>query len=236
MELSKRLQALVDFVPQGAKVADIGTDHGYIPINLVENAKANFVVGVDVNKGPLQSAERAVREAGLGDKINLRLGDGLQVIKPGEVDTLIIAGMGGPTMIEIFEESPEVLAKTTRLILQPMIASATLREWLVKQNWEIIDEELVFEEGRIYEIILCEPLTKLEGSNLVDKYSIGQLEIGPKLLERDHPLLSKHAERVRNTYNNIIKEVSKSNSEEAQVKLKELEYKLSEIKKVLPWD
>lgn len=230
MELSKRLSALVNYVIKGSSVVDIGTDHGYVPVYLVKNKIVDKAIGVDVNKGPLQSGARAVRETGLEDHIDLRLGDGLAAIKPGEVDTVIIAGMGGSTMIDIFESGKEVLNKVQRLILQPMIGVPNLRDWLLEHGWMIIDEDLVVEDGRIYEIVVSQPCDKKKS------YTRGQIEIGPILLEKNHPLLPRHIERIIKGYEEIIKEVAKGKSLDSIQKKKELEKKLIEIKKVLPWE
>lgn len=228
MELSKRLSALVNFVPEGSRVVDIGTDHGYVPVYLVQNNIVSKAIGVDVNKGPLQSGTRAVEEAGLRDKIDLRLGNGLGVIEPREVDTIIIAGMGGSTMIEIFEAGEEVLRNTQRLILQPMIGAPNLRNWLSEHNWYISDEDLIIEDGRIYEIIVSQP------SKAKKSYTTVDMEIGPILLEKKHPLLSRHIQRIIQGYEDIITEIAKGKSREAQLKKKVLEEKLNELKKVLP--
>ena len=96
MHLDDRLQALADFVPEGARAADIGTDHGYLAVALLQQGKANFVVAGDKNRGPYEAAKRTVHEYAISEEqISVRLGDGLEVVKPGEVDTVCIAGMGG---------------------------------------------------------------------------------------------------------------------------------------------
>ena len=106
MELSKRLYAVAGLVTEGASVADIGTDHGYVPIYLVESGIASKVIALDVNQGPLHRARMHIVGHGLGDRIETRLSDGLAMIRPGEVETVIASGMGGPLTIRILQEGP----------------------------------------------------------------------------------------------------------------------------------
>ena len=104
MKLSKRLETVASFVPKGSNIADIGTDHGYVPIYLVREGQAEHAVAMDVRKGPLERARAHVAEAGLGSRIDVRLSDGLAGLKPGEADCVVIAGMGGELIIHILEE------------------------------------------------------------------------------------------------------------------------------------
>ena len=148
MHLDDRLQALADFVPEGARAADIGTDHGYLAVALLQQGKANFVVAGDKNRGPYEAAKRTVHEYAISEEqISVRLGDGLEVVKPGEVDTVCIAGMGGILMNTILEASPEVTEALKTLVLQPMNGAPELREWLYDHEWHIVDENLVIDDG-----------------------------------------------------------------------------------------
>ena len=119
MELSKRLQAVADLVTEGASVADIGTDHGYIPIYLIEHNIAGKVIALDINRGPLERARMHVVGHGLKGKIETRLSDGLEKVLPGEVDTMIAAGMGGGLVIKILTEGYPVVEILDTMILQP---------------------------------------------------------------------------------------------------------------------
>ena len=157
MKLGARLAAIAAYVLPGSRVADIGTDHGYLAAHLVARGDVGFVIAGDVNEGPLATARELINNLGLTDKIAVRLGDGLAVVRPEEVDTVVIAGMGGTTMIHILTPQTGLAHKLKRLILQPMVGAGTLRLWLVKNGFCLVDERLVREEGRIYEIIVAEP-------------------------------------------------------------------------------
>ena len=229
MKLSRRLAALAGYVPEGAVVADIGTDHGYLPIYLIHEKISLAVIAGDVKEGPLSSARKAVAETGLDDKIELRLGDGLAVLSPGEADVVIIAGMGGATIREILEQGREVFTSLQRLVLQPMVAAGHLRLWLVEQGWNIVDETLIEEDGRIYEIIVTEPGRPEENWEQIE------IELGPRLLAKKHPLLASHVARLIESEEQVLKGLAKSDSEEARAKAKEVSGRVEKIKKVMAW-
>lgn len=185
MKLGARLAGIAAFVLPGSRVADIGTDHGYLAVHLLERGDVDFVVAGDVNEGPLASARDLVRQRKLEDKIALRLGDGLEVVQPEEVDTVVIAGMGGTTMVQILTKHILLAGRLRRLVLQPMVGAGTLRIWLIKNGFALIAERLVSEDGRIYEIIAAQP-----GSCTVDNAMLA--EFGPLLWENRDPLLKDY--------------------------------------------
>lgn len=119
MQISKRLEAVASFVEQGSVIADVGCDHGYIPIYLYQKGMIPKAIAMDVNKGPLERAEIHIREYGLGEYITTRLSDGVRALKPNEADAVVIAGMGGALMEKIIEEGEETLKSVSYLILQP---------------------------------------------------------------------------------------------------------------------
>lgn len=155
IKLGARLQKVASFIPNGACLGDIGTDHAYLPIRLAEQGIISKAVAVDVHHGPYQSALKAVRERGLSEVIDVRFGDGLQPIQPGEVDTLTLTGMGGGTILEILSARPEIMQDVSCLILQPQGAEGKLRHELCRSGWRLNAECLVEEEGRIYNIFFC---------------------------------------------------------------------------------
>ncbi|MFC7684653.1 tRNA (adenine(22)-N(1))-methyltransferase [Ureibacillus sp. GCM10028918] len=155
--LSKRLEAVASFVPTGAVVADIGSDHAYLPCYLVHNGIVTKAIAGEVVKGPFESALRQVKLEGLQNNITVRLADGLKAVEKRDgVDTITIAGMGGPLIVSILEKSPEVLNGVTRLILQPNIHAKVIREWAIGNHWAILDEVILKEDDKIYEILVLQ--------------------------------------------------------------------------------
>ena len=180
--MDSRMQAVMDFVEAGSRVADVGADHGYLSIALIESGRATRVIATEKNIHPFEAATKNICAAGLSDVIELRLGDGLKVLAAGEVDTICIAGMGGALIATILSESPEVVQGARSLILQPMNGVKKIRTWLAENDWIIADEDLAESAGIIYEIIcavrtLDAPKTfKRESSPLLAKFNAQRIE------------------------------------------------------------
>ncbi len=155
MELTPRLKKIADLIPKGSVVADIGTDHAYLPAYCVINGICPNAFAMDVNEGPLNSAEQTVKTNGISDKIELRLSDGIEKLNPGEADVIVIAGMGGLLIESILKAHPEVLKEGTVLILQPMLAQKELREYLYSSQNAVTDEYLAVEGEKVYNIIVA---------------------------------------------------------------------------------
>ncbi|KOO52189.1 tRNA (adenine(22)-N(1))-methyltransferase [Viridibacillus arvi] len=178
-KLSKRLETVAKFVPQDAIVADIGSDHAYLPCYLVHNNIAKSAIAGEVVKGPYDSACHEVQKEKLTNKITVRLADGLAAIEPGDgVTAITIAGMGGPLITSILEKHPLALEGVERLILQPNIHAKVIREWALQNCWKIIDEVILLEDEKIYEILVLErgemnlsELEKLLGPVLKQQHS-----------------------------------------------------------------
>jgi len=169
IKLGPRLQAVASYVPVGAVLGDIGTDHAYLPVYLLQQKIIRKAIGVEKHKGPYESALQNVRSYGLAEWIDIRFGDGLKPLQKAEVDTLTIAGMGGTTILEILAGNPPVLEAVTRLILQPQGAEAQVRLSLLDQGWKIVDECLVEEDKRIYNVLCFSRLQGLSRSCLEQK-------------------------------------------------------------------
>lgn len=155
--LSQRLAAVAEFVPQGARLLDVGSDHAYLPIALMENGKIDFAIAGEVVKGPYESALHNVAGAGLADKIAVRLADGLAAFEVSDqVTTITICGMGGGLIADILAAGADKLASVDRLILQPNNREDELRAWLMKNGFKLITEQIMTENDKFYEIMVVE--------------------------------------------------------------------------------
>ena len=156
-ELSPRLQGVAEMIPEGARLADVGTDHAYLPAWLLQNGRIPSAIASDVREGPLSRARATARACGCFERMSFRLCDGLSGIAPEEVDALVIAGMGGETIANILEAAPWVKEKDFPIILQPMSTQAELRGWLWRNGFRITREDLVGEGRTIYVVITVIP-------------------------------------------------------------------------------
>ena len=148
--MSRRMQKLASLVTEGNRLADVGTDHGYIPIALVQAGKIPSAIAMDVNRGPLARAEAHIREAGLATYIETRLSDGLRELGAEDADTVLIAGMSGMLILRILTEGIPHLSGVEELILQPQSDVYRVRDWLQKHGYRVETEELVEEDGKYY--------------------------------------------------------------------------------------
>lgn len=225
--LGPRLALIASFVPPGARVADIGTDHALLPIHLLQSGISPRAVAVEKAAGPLQAARRAVARAGLETVCAVRAGNGFGPLEPGEVDTAVIAGMGGQTITAVLDAAPAgVLEAVSRLILQPMNRASTLRAWLYDHGWHLADEELVDEAGRLYEILVAEP-----GVDRMPEEPL--LEVGPVLWARKHPLLRRHLAELIDNHTKILEGLKCGRTAEAQAACVRTNVKLERLKEMI---
>lgn len=150
MELTPRLQAIADQVPQGAVFADIGTDHAYLPVWLLLDGRIDRAIAADLREGPLSRAKETAAQHGVTDNVSFRLCDGLTGIQAGEANVIAIAGMGGETIASILAAAP--WTRNCKLLLQPMTSFPDLRLWLQQNNYVIENERIVREGNRLYSI------------------------------------------------------------------------------------
>lgn len=194
MTPSLRLRRLCALIPEGcACAADIGTDHGYLPILALESGRAGRMIAADVRPGPLKKAEENIREAGLLSRVSLRLSDGFEKVLPGEASCAVIAGMGGELMARILEEGKTAVKETELLILSPQTEPFLVRSWLSENGFQIRHEEFLKEDGKTYLILTAAP-----GEEALTE---AERIWGPRLLEkRDETLrarLLKEKKRIR---------------------------------------
>ncbi|AWH77130.1 tRNA (adenine(22)-N(1))-methyltransferase [Clostridioides difficile] len=228
MKLTDRLLKIASLVSDGKKIADIGTDHGYIPVYLLKEGKVPFAVLADVNKGPLDNAHKEVIQNNLLDKVDLRLGSGIEILEIGEVEEVIIAGMGGILISELLEAKKEVAHNVEKLILQPMQAQEELRYYLLNNGYEILEEVLVREDFRIYEIIVA----KYTGKNTIIEDEI-YYEVGIKLLENKDSLFNDFIEKKIKTYSSIVNKLEGKNGEAIDKKRKESEVVIKKLENLI---
>lgn len=154
IKLTPRLQCLADQVPKGAKLADIGTDHAYLPIYLLQQDRINHALACDLRVGPLDSARNNAIDAGLCERVTLRLAAGLRKVAPEECDTITIAGMGGETIVQILQEAIWTARGDHLILLQPMTMLPQLRQYLLANGYYIL-REIICTEGRRRYIVMC---------------------------------------------------------------------------------
>lgn len=226
------METVAKYVPSGARMADIGSDHAYLPCFLAKNAAISFAVAGEVAMGPFQSAERNVLSEGFSNIISVRMGDGLAVLQPNEVDCITIAGMGGTLITSILENGKDKLSSVKRLILQPNINAVSIRKWFLDNNWELVEEEIIEEDGKIYEVLVAEkgePLKPYEGSQLEK-----ELLLGPILIKRKAEGFKKKWSLEMRSWQRIFEQLeSAAPSEETDQKKQELQNKLNWVKRVL---
>ena len=220
MELSKRLKSVADMVTKGSKVADIGCDHGYVSIYLVKEKLAMDVIAMDVNKGPLECARQNVEREGLAQYIELRLSDGLKALSPGEVHSVICAGMGGRLVVKILTEGKEILAQVKELILQPQSEIQLVRTFLYENGFEIQQENMVLDDGKYYQMMRAvkrEMQQELEQTKCeTGGITAVEAKYGPCLLQMQHPVLKEFLLLEKQKYEGILVELQKTNPDKTE--------------------
>ncbi|MBU3109358.1 tRNA (adenine(22)-N(1))-methyltransferase [Clostridium gasigenes] len=229
MKLSKRLEFIADHIDKVISLSDIGTDHGYIPLYALNKGLCEKAIASDINKDPLDKARLNALLEGMGDELEFRLGGGLEPLKEGEVQAVIIAGMGGKLIKDILEKDITKVDNLDYLILQPAQNPEGLREYLYTNDYEIISEDLCKDDGKYYELFKVKR-KKDENTELDSIY----YEISPKLLMSKHPLMKEYLESKLENYNKILEAVSAEvNSDLANIKKVEIEEKIAVISSMI---
>ncbi|WP_321387556.1 tRNA (adenine(22)-N(1))-methyltransferase TrmK [uncultured Enterococcus sp.] len=228
-QLSKRLERAGELVPFGSRLADIGSDHAYLPVALMLQGKIEFAVAGEVVQGPYQSAEKQVRKNGLSEKIIVRLADGLDaVLAEDHINAVSICGMGGTLIRDILEKGRVTghLNGQEVLILQPNVGEQVLRQWLTAQGYTILAEDILEENQKIYEIICAEK------KEVLADYSEEELMFGPLLLQKKGAVFIKKWQREVNQRKNVVEQLNKSKVNQ-QEKIADLEKEINAIEEVL---
>lgn len=225
MIISRRLKLISDLVKDVDSVVDVGTDHGYVVIDLVKEGRVKKAIASDINKGPVERARKNVADHNLTDKIECRLGGGLTTVKPGEVQAAVIAGMGGNLIRDILLDSEEVFKSLQYVIVQPVQNPEVLREYVYKLGWNLEDEWIIFDEDKYYEIF---------------KVSYGKTprRVEPIYNEVSEILLQKKDAVYRDYLNHKIAKYSriyeglKEDTENARARKQELKEKIEALQKL----
>ncbi len=190
IKLSRRLAAVASFAETGCRVADIGTDHGYIPIYLVQTGRAVSALAMDVRKGPLERAGTHIKALGpqLQDRVETRLSDGLKALRPGEADTVVIAGMGGELVIRILTEGSHMWDSVKNWILSPQSELQKVRHFFKEQGFCICRETMVKEDGKYYTVMQV-------GRGPMEDLSEAAYLYGPRLLAEKSPVLAEFLDK-----------------------------------------
>ena len=227
MELSKRLNWILNKMDKCDVIMDVGTDHGYISIELIKRNLADKVIASDINKDPLNKARLNISLEGLSSKVDLRLGGGLSPLKNNEAQGVLIAGMGGNLIRDILESDIEKVKSLDYIVLQPAQNPEVLREYLYTENYEVIDEDICEDEGKYYELFKVR-----YNENNFTKLEEIFYEISPALLNKKSEVFKNYLEEKADKYRKVQSFI-KDNTEHALARKKELDNKIEIIEKLL---
>lgn len=213
--LSERLRTVARMVTAGNRVCDVGCDHGFVPIYLVQQGISPMVLAMDLREGPLRAAREHIETYGLSGQIVTRLSDGLHNYEIGEADTLICAGMGGGLMRRILEAEREKTDSFRELILQPQSEIEVFRRFLRENDYGIVDEKILEEDGKFYQVMRAVPgrkdslgekdaLAKSQGIGSYDELCKLMDRYGPILLQKRTPVFLSFLEREAAVYEEIL--------------------------------
>lgn len=231
IKLSKRLKEIADFIPLASRLADIGSDHAYLPIYLIQQEKIDYAIAGEVVAGPFQHAQEEVVTRRLEDNIHVRLGDGLDVVeKDDEIDQVVIAGMGGHLIASILEKGlqNQRVSDGQRFVLQPNNEEAYLRRFLLEEHFEILQESILSENNHFYEIIVA----KYRDNQEVEAWSGEDLLFGRFVEEASPQTFKEKWQDEKRKIENIIASL-KLSKENKQNKLAEFQHKINLIEERL---
>ena len=204
LQIGERLNTAASMVPPCQTMADIGTDHGYLPAYLVLSGRCRKVIASDIAAGPCQAAAETRKKYNLYNEMEIRTAPGLQGLHAGEAEVVVIAGMGGTTIIGILDQSPEIAASVRTFVLQPMNAASVLRQWLVQHGYQIAEEALCKENGHIYVII------KAVHEKCRRELALLEAELGPCLLKEQPDLWHEYIKSKAEHYRRLLQQMEVS--------------------------
>ncbi|MCR5467714.1 MAG: class I SAM-dependent methyltransferase [Lachnospiraceae bacterium] len=243
IKVSSRLAAVANMVSQGARLADIGTDHGFVPILLIQRKKIEHAIAMDIGKGPLSRAKEHVEELGLEADIELRLSDGMKALLPNEADSIVIAGMGGNLVLKILTDSDPVELGIEEMTLSPQSDVEKVREYLFLRGFIVDNENMVFEDGKFYPIIHVRVCGGESNASTV-KESDGDMEemiarygeekyldflYGEVLLKDKNPTLLKYLENEQRILEGLKNSLKKSLEKAENGGSEKLEKRLGQV-------
>ncbi|OIN68420.1 hypothetical protein BLD48_00680 [Exiguobacterium sp. KRL4] len=230
--LDQRLQKVVSYIPQGAVLADIGSDHAFVPCYCIQKKLVERAIAGEVNLGPMEAAQAQVALVQLEDEIEVRLGSGLTVLTPGEATAITIAGMGGTLIATILEEGKTHLSGEERLILQPNVDAVDVRKWLLANGYALLSEAIVKENEKIYEILVAQ---KGEESLYADDFEQREWELffGPQLTREKAPAFVEKWQTEKQKRQYILEQMRRGNdSEVLQGKIETIEWLIQKMGEV----
>lgn len=226
MELTKRLEAIAGFVDPDAIVADVGTDHGYIPIYLAQKGLTKKVYAMDINKGPLERARKNIVSQGVSDSVETILSDGLKALGNRKIDILIIAGMGGMLVKKILEDSKDLLPNIPKLILSPHLDVDAVRKTIHELGYRIEKEDFLEEDGKFYSILVC-----LKGYERYERTI--EYKYGKKMLEVENSTFRKYLLKQKVSLEALLQHLNLSDTQASKKRIIEIMEELSEINEVI---
>lgn len=209
VKISNRLTTAAALVTQGYTLADVGTDHGYIPIYLLQQKKIPAAIAMDINEGPLERAKEHIALYGLQAYIQTRLSDGVAALKPGEVEVVLIAGMGGGLVMHILKDGEKVCQSAKELILQPQSEIEHVREFLREKGYTILAEDMVYEDGKFYPMMKVQYQGENENAQKASEVLKLSDLYGGLLLQNRHPVLKTFLEKEKLIYTGIKENLAK---------------------------
>ena len=259
VKISNRLMTVASLISEGNVLADVGTDHWYVAIYLMEQGKIPRAIAMDINAGPLERAKEHIAGCGMGDYIETRLSDGLEALRTGEAETILVAGMGGGLVIHILKTGEAVARSAKELVLQPQSELERVRIFLEKNGYVTDAEDMVFEEGKFYPMMRVhyEPehragqsdgtLGRLQGdADYEPEHMTGQSDGGQErqlsylygagLLRQRHPVLLAYLKKERDTYRSIYENLKKQPAAgHIEIRMQEIENALAQNRMALSY-